>query len=1851
MAETDDEEGSLNLTGFLFGNINIRGELEDHDLLDEDSRRHLSQLSALGDIGNLVKDITDDATIRPDTQDDSNSGWIQKESDAMDYSDISELAEEEETKYYKQAVSYASNRSADEEDDYDADDETPPPSTSDASFILPTIAPAASTLSKEEQDRLAMPPPSLPSGGSGEPPTEQPSPPLPGPLAAAIKVEDRLLRTSKGQTVTELFPEFKPGKVLRFSRLFGPSKSSSLPQQWRNAKRRKKKKKKHGEEDVPANPIRPSTPPLPRPEDCMSDDEDKLMAPWEPTEEELRNAAEMNASNAAEYEEANRACEWRYGPAALWYEMLGVSEDGSDLDYGFRVKEEKDEGEPSSPLDLPPDDCFHMVSQVNWEDDIIWSPEDVKPNIQAMARAGWIPTGSTRTAQAYANQQQALLNQLGIKHPGLDTFLKNTGAAIKSNINSMVPVNTNKPGVGSNQPKKPSKWYSIFPVDNDDLVYCNWEDKIIWDSQAMPQIPSPTVMQLDPNDENIILGIPEDKYPEDKNSSTSTTPKKETKKSKLLLGKNNKNDDDEEDDNKEESSNMFNISNDVYYSTKHTNVESSLEATLGSNLVQHSLPAIELQRPYFPTYMSPQDLRHFHKPPLKKPPHGPVAKPGRHVVYGLLKHIKKKAREREKERLASGGGEMFFMRTPSDLTGMDGKLVLLEYCEEHPALIMAVGMNTRIRNYHKRKPGKDDSIPDYKFGEPVPVHQMSPFLGHLKPGESLQALENNLFRAPIYEHEMPTTDFLIIRMPSGYYIREIGTIFTIGQQCPKFEVPGPNSKKANIHARDFLQIFIYRLFWKSQDDPRRIKMDDIKKAFPAHSESSIRKRLKLCADFKRTGDCCNWWVLKSDFRLPAEEEMRALVSPEQACAYYSMLAAEQRLKDAGYGEKSLFSCDDDNDDSENSKIDDEIRMAPWNTTRAFISAMRGKCQLAVTGSADPTGCGEGFSYIRVPNKPMANKDESAAQAAQIRKQKTVTGTDADLRRLSLKQARQVLRDFGVSDEEIKKLSRWEVIDVVRTMSTEAAKSGEEGMSKFARGSRFTIAEHQERYKEECQRIFELQNRVLSSKEELSTDEASSSEEESDIDELGKNLESMLANKKTSIQLTHEEEEAERRELQRMLSEDKPGDRNGKLSGDKYKDGSKKPMDFDDDSQSIMSCESSNVGRKLVIQRVFKTHEGQDFTRREVVKNQAVIDAYLRIVNKDKNIRAQFASVDEVHKEEIRREKRRIQEQLRRIRRNQEKEKLQPVKKKKEKPPSTASIKLKCGACGQIGHMRTNKNCPLYQEANPGSLSVAMTDEQVAEEEFNMPNDDLVKVEGTKITLGKAFLDQTNELKRKSLVLRFPKESVRKKRRSGVMHCDYLKRPRKSINRRRANPEVAMQLLMEGIINKMKEVDESWPFHTPVNPKTVPDYHKIVKNPIDLQTLRENLRHGKYSSREDFLEACSLLVSNSVLYNGHQHSLTAIAQNMLDCCTKVISEKEEEFIQLEKEINPLLSDDPLVAFSWILENIVMQIKTMPESWPFHKPVNSKQVPDYYEVIKNPMDIETLRQHVQDGMCRSREEFLENVKLLHTNSVLYNGENHEFTKTANSIYAACENILKEHEEQLSKLESEISMMADDASSYLASEPPSVRGPESAENSMDGFPDTSREDESLMGMDSSLLGPDDSMIADGDNAMTGPDSMLDRDSSMEKVPAEPFKHFRKSVAPSKQAFRSEEEEEMIDVEGYESDDRLFRSISDSRIDMDTSIANISATADSETMVSVSQNEFESILLQDLQHSDSDSADDDDEEDDFPFGDGEDDEDDEEEAMEDVDDGGSARGGMSPPGDSNDASRDFTYDEDEDD
>ncbi|XP_054929796.1 transcription initiation factor TFIID subunit 1 isoform X4 [Dermacentor andersoni] len=1689
MDSDEDGEPDMVLTGFLFGNIDEHGRLE-NDFLDPESKRNLHQLNHLG-IGSMWKEITEDAEADSsldghDANDDENEGsthsdeeYSKKLPSSVDYFDFEELADDDgDEKEETQAVSdvpAASPDLAEESDSFEgAFHQMLYGCRSQESNNESEAKMEEGEATKEgSQDAELMPPPPAPAPLPGSQLAEKSTKGTEDVKEQAEDDEASAARKRNLDTplaamlpskyadldVTELFPEFRPGQVLRFSRLFGPGKPSSLPQIWRGVRKRKKKKQGpfadiggamqdagggRAEEfewhlDV-ASP--------PPPDMCAPDDELRLLRP----EEEQLSGNKNEASRSSDV--CPQVADWRYGPAQLWYDMYGIPETGDTFDYGFKCIEECDDRDQyPHTMQLKevkdfPDDAYLMVSQLQWEDDVIWNGEDIKHKVLAKLNnknnaAGWVPSILNRTASAFSQQAKSVSGAALL------------GASQKGMTQGMLAKAGAKSGLQKSEPgdDRDDTWYSIFPVENEELVYGCWEDEVIWDAQAMVKKPEPQILTLDPNDENIILGVPDDPDP---NSLANAEPVKEKKlfnsirkdmvrKSRILLGKAGVIAEPEPPSPppvQTMEKDPYNISNDEFYNPKLTQ-DSALKPNVGGNLIQHSIPAIELRAPFFPTHMGPLKLRSFHRPTLKRYSHGALAQPGPHGVIPLLKHIKKKAKMREQERQASGGGEMFFMRTAEDLTGRDGEVILSEYSEEHPPLVMQVGMATKIKNYYKRRPGKDSGAPEYKYGETAYAHT-SPFLGSLAPGQSLQAFENNLFRAPIYEHNLPDTDFLVIRTRQHYYIREVETIYTVGQELPLFEVPGPNSKRANNFVRDFLQVFIYRLFWKSTDSPRRIKMEDIKKAFPSHSESSIRKRLKLCADFKRTGMDSNWWVLKPEFRLPTEDEIRAMVSPEQCCAYYSMISAEQRLKDAGYGEKSLFAPEDENDEEMQVKMDDEVKAAPWNTTRAFISSVKGKCLLQLTGVADPTSCGEGFSYVRVPNKPQQSKEDGANQQPV---KKTVTGTDADLRRLSLSNAKQLLRKFGVPEDEIKKLSRWEVIDVVRTLSTEQAKAGEEAMSKFARGNRFSIAEHQERYKEECQRIFDLQNRVLSSNEVLSTDEDSSSEDDSDIEEMGKNIENMLSNKKTSSQLSHEREEAERRELQKLImGEDScAGDDKKK----KDKDGKQK-SEKDDDNASMASLRSNENGRILKIFRTFRNSKGREYVRIETVRKPAVIDTYVRIrTTKDPNFIRQFAStLDEHQKEEIRKERRRIQEQLRRLKRNAEKEKHIPMRKKpkKEQPQlkdrtalqkgvvtqkniNVKQYKLKCGACGAIGHMRTNKACPQYQPMAPlPPVQVAMTEEQEEEEEgCGLQDDNLVKVDETRVVLSKQLIKHADEIRRKSLVLKFPKEAMalKKRRRAGtVLHCDYLRKPNKSANRRRTDPVVTLSILLETILNEMRDLPDTQPFWHPVSAKVVPDYYKIVTVPMDLQRIREKVHEKRYQSREEFLVDVNQIVENSTLYNGPKSPLTQAAQSMLELCIKRFAEKEDKLMRLEKAINPLLDDDDQVALSYILEGIVTDhLKSIPESWPFHKPVNKKFVKDYYTVIKSPMDLDTIIKNIKAHKYHSREEFFNDVELLYRNSMQFNGSDSQFTQKAKEIVDACRMALDEHDSQLSQLEQAI------------------------------------------------------------------------------------------------------------------------------------------------------------------------------------------------------------------------------------
>nr|CAD2167564.1 unnamed protein product [Meloidogyne enterolobii] len=983
-------------------------------------------------------------------------------------------------------------------------------------------------------------------------------------------------------------------------------------------------------------------------------------------------------------EDEESAPPWRFGPAQIWYDRLGVPSNPSNFDYGMKKgKMFTPMSEPETPI--KDDKTFLPVNLIHWEDDIIFDGEQEKEKLikelssSRLPRCGWIPTSHTRTYKAFMT---AWKNKSFIEY--LENPTKAT-SQLQSRTFSNLTTDVR---------------HSIFPFENYELCNSNWEDDIIWDSSNMPKIPKPKVLSLDYEDDPKMFEMPEDAVQDEGSDGLGSKSYSKVggggiKKSKLILAQVFKRQRQEEEEQIETQiaqiadKDPFNLSNDDYYMPKNTAEKTSRSLATNSG-IQHSLPAQQIHPIFFPFLTS--NTRNFHRPKLEV--EVGWCKRGGVPIFSLTRHIRMSSQRRE---FGEGGGfDIFLMREVHDLSGKDGTLLLMEYSEQFPPLLSQPGMASKIRNYYKRKPTKEQETTEYEFGETSFSHTF-PFLGKLTStttDPSLQVLENNMYRSAIFKHKIPLTDFLLVRTRFGFFLRHFPNLFVVGQEMPLIEVPSPNSKRAKDFGKDFMMSCIYRLFWENDKKPRRVRMDELRRIFP-NQDAIIRKNLKPIAEFKRVGVGLEFWVLKDNFRLPSLEEVANMLTPEMYCAQLSMMAAEQRLRDAGYGEKYLHVAEnaDDSDDQQNIG-EEEIKCAPWNTTRAYIAVMKGKGYLDQTGIADPTGCGLGFSFLRVSAKPQkVTKEEVDNEAPK----KLVTGTNADLRKLPIKEARQMCREFGLLEEEISQLERWDIIDVIRTLSTQAAQGQKNSpFSKFARGNTRSIFEDmQNKQQKHCQRIFEMQNKWLSN-----------AEPDSDLD--------------------GEESSGDDLHLDERFKE----------HGDVKKSGT------------------------LKIYRTIKNTDGTESTRVETVIHPQLIEAYIRIRStRDESFIKVYAQMDENYKEEKRKERRRQQENARKS-------------KKVEKPPSPPppkppkELKITCSACGGIGHMKTNRNCPLYgKEEELASKTVgeicqppvSRISDILDEEGCSLPSGELIEVDGTRLKISKKLYKHAEKERKNALRLHIPRK--------------------------------------------------------------------------------------------------------------------------------------------------------------------------------------------------------------------------------------------------------------------------------------------------------------------------------------------------------------------------------------------------------------------------------------------------------------------------------------------------------------
>lgn len=825
----------------------------------------------------------------------------------------------------------------------------------------------------------------------------------------------------------------------------------------------------------------------------------------------------------------------------------------------------------------------------------------------------------------------------------------------------------------------------------------------------------------------------------------------------------------------------FNLSNDRFYESIKEQ-KGGIHGSFEKVTLHHSIPALKLQPPHFKCALSKAELRSFHRPKL-------TFSPGDSIQFSNLKENKKAKKNQE-------FGEV--IKNTRGLTLRDDTpFSLFEFSEELPLLMNCSGMGNLVNIYYRKKSSKDEYFPEpADMGIPVvlDVGEPGPFMGFVdvSPGQELTVLFNNMYRAPLFKHESNSTDFLLVRYTkesySNYYLRPISNIFVVGQTFPCTEVFGPHSRKLNTYSRNRIQIAAYRYFQKKDNPRKRVKMSTLTTLFPQFSEGTIRKWLKDYAESSRQGKDSGYWIMKSNAPNMAEEELQQLITPEMVCQYESMLAGQQRLIDTGHSAHSLGETEHIGsatqmqesafgDEDQESILDDELKLAPWNLTNNFLIAAQGKAMLELHGIGDPTGVGEAFSFVKIPLKTQI-------------------------------------------------ASRQQMMESPRKQSSS---------QRNAFYHKATLADQQAAYRKEINQIWEKSRMTLSS-----TTNPSLSENAEPAAKSSSSLPNL-----NEIVAQHPEDQFTEESLREAASDPKSV-----------------PRQF--------------RGKKLVITRKIKRADGTIETQSDTIYDSRVIEAYTRHMEERKaklTVLPKLSIITTGHHGKGQDNAKPSTQSTSILITNLNAIPASSGTKKRplHQSPSLGQVPshekvVKCGACGQLGHMRTNKSCPMYlEEAGKASKSA----------DQSQTNKEIADRHPTASSIQESEGQEKKPKKSKSISLRIslPSSSTSSAGQSGGK-----------------SPYAKLGRVLEHIVAHLITIPDSWPFHKPVDGNYAPHYFEIITHPIDLSTIRRKCTKGSYSSADDFIRDLRLMHSNCVTYNGPDHPFSKTAAALLHKAIRLVQER-------------------------------------------------------------------------------------------------------------------------------------------------------------------------------------------------------------------------------------------------------------------------------------------------------------------------------------------------------------------------
>lgn len=419
----------------------------------------------------------------------------------------------------------------------------------------------------------------------------------------------------------------------------------------------------------------------------------------------------------------------------------------------------------------------------------------------------------------------------------------------------------------------------------------------------------------------------------------------------------------------------FRTSNDASYEALQQN-QNRVRGQLTNMIIDHSIPAIRLQYPYYQVKLGPRELRNWHRRQM-------IFK--NHIAFHKIN--KQKRKEIKNKPIAE-----VFAKT-RDLSVADNSYtLLLEYSEEHPVMLSQTGMGNKVINYYRKKDANDTLRPKADIGDTSVLmpEDKSPFynFGHIEPGEQSLGLYNSMYRAPIFKQNAKSTDFLIVREVTGmngqiHYLRNVDHQYVVGQELPSLLVPGPSARLVTTISKNRLKAISYRIARRKKT--HRLRVEEVTRHFPETNDMQNRQKMKEFMKFNKEH---KEWEMQEGSMIPDETEIQKSMSAEEICLIESMQVGNQYLHDSGYADDDAG--DDEKEDDDKTNVPIEKQLAPWKTTKNFQQATQSKSMLLVFGEGDPSGRGEALSFQKTSMKG-GFRDQGASTEDMISKSRGKDG--------------------------------------------------------------------------------------------------------------------------------------------------------------------------------------------------------------------------------------------------------------------------------------------------------------------------------------------------------------------------------------------------------------------------------------------------------------------------------------------------------------------------------------------------------------------------------------------------------------------------------------------------------------------------------------------------------------------------------------------------------------------------------------------------------------------------------------------------------------------------------------------